>query len=89
MNEFKELDLPLELEDLIENNLELTLVIHLTSNKFLNLEALMCVYRRHWSKEGQLETKMLDHCIVSIYFENAKDLHMAIHHVPWNFENGF
>lgn len=54
----------------------------------LNPKVLLCVYWCHWAKEGGLELKVLNQCTLILYFEEARDLEMVLHHAPWDFENG-
>lgn len=74
-NQVGNLDLTIELGDILENevgSILLALAARLISKKSVNIDALLRVHRRIWTKIGGLEMKDVDKYTYILYFEEEE-----------------
>lgn len=53
----------------------------------MNVEVLLCVYRKAWTRSGGVDLKAVDWCTFVFYFEEVVELELVLKKSPYSFDD--
>lgn len=62
---------------------------HIFSKRFINVDTLIRIQKKGWTKGGGLDIKKINQNTFVFYFEDANELEVVLKKVAWRFDNSF
>lgn len=90
MNQVYLLNFPINIGDLIEKKKgksKIATAARMLSHKPVNLEELLRVHSKLWTKNGSLDFEMVECCVLVFYFEEIAEIEAMLQNAPWSFDN--